>query len=310
MYWLGRYLERAEAISRLLRLQVETLIDRPVWEIRFGWDRVYRYLERTPPVGGIVHWDQDEYELADSFTLANDLTFERHNPGSVWSCFKMGRENARQIRHCLTGEMWICLNVAYLRTKEVTIEDVWVTSPASFYAELNRDIATFMGVAQSTMYREEAWSLLQLGRAIENVQHSIALLRAQLSALERVKEESDVHWISLLRFFHAEDVYEANHGIEMERHAVLSLLATDSFLPRSVCRALDEVHDQLMILGEISGRKAVVAANAASQISSLFRYDWPGGTAGDHELQKARTLAHRLHHELTRTYFNYDLTTV
>ena len=85
LYWMGRYLERAQHLSRLLRVQTETLLDRPVDEIHFGGLRMYGSLDRQPPVGSLELLGQDDYSLADSYTLADDLTFERTNPDSVWS---------------------------------------------------------------------------------------------------------------------------------------------------------------------------------------------------------------------------------
>ena len=125
LYWMGRYMERADHLCRLLRLQTEALVDRPIAEIYNGWNRIYSCLDRQPPganlgslpgfepdggdgvlrvmgIPGSRAWQSsggDEYTLADSFTLADDLTFERSNPSSVFSCFALGRENARQVRH-------------------------------------------------------------------------------------------------------------------------------------------------------------------------------------------------------------------
>ena len=95
LYWMGRYLERAEFLCRLLRPQTEALVDRPIREIHFGWTRIYNCLNRAPPGGSLEPLGSDELALADSYTLADDLTFERSNPDSVWSCFAMGRENTR-----------------------------------------------------------------------------------------------------------------------------------------------------------------------------------------------------------------------
>ena len=95
LYWLGRYLERAGNLSRLLQLQSESLVDRPVREIHFGWNRVYNYVRREPPGGEVSvgdGFDDEDFVLADSFALADDLTFERSNPSSVFSCFAQGRE--------------------------------------------------------------------------------------------------------------------------------------------------------------------------------------------------------------------------
>ena len=133
LYWMGRYLERAEHLCRLLRLQTEALVDRPVEEIYFGWKRIYGSMRRQPPLG-IIELDSDEYTLADSYTLADDLTFERANPDSVWSCFALGRENARQMRNCISAEMWTHLNLAYLRIQQLDIQNIWRVSPENFYS--------------------------------------------------------------------------------------------------------------------------------------------------------------------------------
>ena len=135
LYWMGRYVERTGHLCRLLGEQMETLVDRPIREINFGWSRIYAALRRPPPGPAIGFGGfDDDFALADSFTLADDLTFERSNPDSVWNCFSAGRENARQMRHCITGEMWSCLNLAYLRLRERQIEEIWKTAPEIFYA--------------------------------------------------------------------------------------------------------------------------------------------------------------------------------
>ena len=167
LYWMGRYLERAEHLCRLLRLQTEALVDRPPREIYFGWSRIYGSLSRQPP-GDTLEVGDDSFTLADSYTLADDLTFESSNTDSVWSCFALGRENARQMRHCISAEMWTRLNLAYLRIQKLSIQDIW-GSPESFYEETVAEIATFAGVAAATMYRDQGWSFLQLGRFNERV---------------------------------------------------------------------------------------------------------------------------------------------
>ena len=106
----------------------------------------------------------DNYTLADSYTLADDFTFERLNPDSVWSCFYLGRENARQMRHCISSEMWTSLNLAYLRLQQLSIQEIWKVSPENFYAETASEIHTFTGVTEVTMYRDEGWHFWRLGR--------------------------------------------------------------------------------------------------------------------------------------------------
>ena len=82
LYWMARYLARAQHLCRLLQLQIESLADRSVREIHYGWARIYLCLGRMPPVGGLEFDSDDDFTLADSYTLAGDLTFERLNPAS------------------------------------------------------------------------------------------------------------------------------------------------------------------------------------------------------------------------------------
>lgn len=108
LYWMGRYLERARHLSRLLKQQTESLVDSPPRDIYFGWHRIYGALERQPQAGALELDTDDLYTLADSFTLTDDLTFEPTNPDSIRTCFAQGRENARQMRHHISAEMWTC----------------------------------------------------------------------------------------------------------------------------------------------------------------------------------------------------------
>ena len=146
LYWMGRYFERTGHLCRLLRWQVESLVDRPIREIHFGWYRIYGSLGRPIPgadaqlVGG-----GDDFMLVDSFALADDLTFERTNADSVWSGFVHGRENARQMRHHLSAEVWTNLNQAYLRFRKLRIEDIWKTAPETFYEGVAYDIDALAG---------------------------------------------------------------------------------------------------------------------------------------------------------------------
>ena len=169
---------------------------------------------RQPPLGEI-EIDSDEYTLADSYTLADDLTFERTNPDSVWSCFAMGRENARQMRNCISAEMWTHLNLAYLRIQKQDIQGIWRVSPESFYTETAAEIDTFAGVAEATMYRDEGWMFMQLGRVIERSQLLIALLLFQLDAETEVEEDADADWTALLRVYHAFEAYNRKYSVEV-----------------------------------------------------------------------------------------------
>ena len=306
LYWMGRYLERAEHLCRLLRLQTEALVDRPPREIYFGWNRIYGSLSRQPP-GDTLEVGDDFFTLADSYTLADDLTFESSNPDSVWSCFALGRENARQMRHCISAEMWTRLNLAYLRIQKLSIQDVW-GSPESFYEETVAEIATFSGVAAATMYRDEGWSFLQLGRFMERAQLSTSLLLTQIAADSTTTEESEADWTSLLRAYHAFEAYDRSYSVEVRPREVLDLLATDPMLPDSLCHSLDMVSAELGALGP--GPDAAASADAArlaGRMAALIQYDWPDREDHEELLRQVRGHGRDLHELVSSAYFDYPV---
>lgn len=308
LYWMGRYLERAHWLCLLLGLQAQALVDRPGREIYFGWNRIYDSIGRQPPGGALELPDSDEFTLADSFTLADDLTFDRGNPASVWSCFQAGRENARQMRHCISAEMWTRLNLAYLRLQQLDLMDIWTTSPESFYAETAAEIDTFTGVAAATMYRDEGWSFMQLGRALERAQFTGSLLLTQLAAESATPEDADADWTSLLRVCHALEAYNRRHSVEVEPGPALDLLVADGLLPTSLIRSVELAGSELAALGTgLEERASAAARRLAGRAAALINYDWPDREDAAEFLEQVGGYCRELHSLIGAAYFEYGV---
>ncbi len=308
LYWMSRYLERAQHLCRLLRLQTESLVDRPLREIRFGWHRIYRGVDRKPPEGSLEAFDSEDYTLADSYTVADDLTFERLHSDSVWSCLALGRENARQMRQCVSAEMWTCLNRTYLRLRDLEIQNIWRTSPESFYAQTAEEIDTLWGVAAATMYRDTGWSFMQLGRAVERTQLSASLLLAQLAAERLIGESDDADWTSLLRCCHALETYNRLGSVSVEPDRVLDLLVTDPLLPASLRRALDDTAAALASVGPGPPVRARGEAHRlAGRLTALVHDEWPRREDREELLREALEHCLTLHQLVNATYFEYPV---
>ena len=238
----------------------------------------------------------------------DDLTFERSNPGSVWSCFALGRENARQMRHCISAEMWTRLNLAYLRLQKLGIRDIWTTSPENFYAETSAEINTFSGVAGATMYRDDGWGFMQLGRLIEHTQLSASLLLAQLAAETTTREESDYDWTSLLRIYNAFEAYNRKYGVEVHPGQVLDLLVTDPLLPNSLCRSMDVASAELAALGAGPDTESSAAARRlVGRLGALVNYDWLDREDHGEFLRQVGEYCRELHNLVTAAYFDYSV---
>lgn len=310
LYWLGRYLERAGNLSRLLQLQSESLVDRPVREIHFGWNRVYNYVRRDPPGGEVQLFGDEEFVLADSFTLADDLTFERANPSSVFSCFANGRENARHTRHCISPEVWTCLNASYLRLQQQSIATVWQWEPTAFYQGLATDIETFGGLAECTMYHDDRWSFLQLGRLVERVQGAAALLLSQIDTAVTSTEQEfhEEDWTSLLRVFYALEVYDHTYSVAVLPDRVMDLLVSDPLLPESLGRSVALVGAEIAAIG--SGpysRSGRALQRLVGRLHSMINYEWPDEEERVTLLREISEGADELHVLITEAYFDYPI---
>ena len=306
VYWMGRYLTRTQYLSRLLELHVQALVDRSVEEIHFGWRRIYRSIKRLPPAGEEWLPEAEDFALADAFTLADDLTFERSNPDSVWSSLARGRENARQMRHCISAEMWTCLNRAYLRAQDLETVDIWRT-PEVFYAQTCNEIHNFVGIADATMYRGAAWRFMRLGRAVERVQLGVSLVLAQIELGHRTKRRF-LGWASLLRTHHAAEAYSRAYGIEIQPDRVLDLLVADPLLPASLLASLRAASAELDAIGPGPGVEADAAARRlAGRAGALILYDWPEARNRRELLRRVGQCTRDLHDTVLDAFVDYAI---
>ena len=303
---MGRYLERTAHLCHLLKLQTEALVDRPIREIYFGWSRVYASLNRQPPGGSLELGENDDYTLADSYALAGDLTFEHSD--SVRSCFAQVRENARQMRHCISDEMWTCLNLSWLRIRDLDIGDIWKVSPENFYVQTMREIDTFTGLTETSMYHDEGWHFIRLGRCVEHAQLLIALLLAQFATNRQQGATFSADWTSLLRVCQAFQVYKLRYGTEVLPKHALSLLLTDPLLPSSLCRSLEMIEREVTIIGNGPNlRTSIEVKRLAERLNTLVQYECSDRDDSEILLIWVQERCCTLHDLVTATYIDYTI---
>ncbi len=308
IYWMARYTERAGFMCRLLQLQTEALVDRPIREIHFGWRRLYTAINRRP-LGGMEGLDPtDDYNLVDAYFLTDELTFVRTNDISLLTCYESGRENARQVRNCISDEMWTALNTEYLKIQDVQLSDIWLSSPSSFYEETAAGIDRFTGVASATMYRDEGWHFFRIGQFVERVQFTCALLLAQTRLEEDSRELADADWRSLLRVFHAHEAYDRMYSIETQPQFILNVLVSDPQLPESLRRSLERAGQELDSLGDGPNPATSQAARRlAGRLSALIRFDWADRSDKEEFLTQVFTYSRQLHELVNEAFFNYPI---
>lgn len=188
------------------------------------------------------------------------------------------------------------------------MRDIWRTSPETFYTETAGAISSFTGAAADTMYRDENWSFLRLGRAIEKAQLTTALFLTQLKLARQADDAFDGDWGTLLRLYHGFDAYVVRYGVLVEPGQVLDLLATDSHLPSSLSRMLGHVEEALDALGPGPDSAASdELRRQAGRVTALVKYEWDGRHSPEPLLNEVNRHCLDLHDLISATYFDYPL---
>ncbi len=153
LYWMSRYIERAENIARIVDVNLQLLLD-----YRNLDDQ--RLAEHWMP---IVQSTGDEkaffaaHEKATGQAVTEFLVFETANPNSIVSSICQARENARTVRDQITVELWEELNRLYLFVRSMQARQVWKTSPSAFFQEIKGSSLQMIGVSYATLIRNEGW---------------------------------------------------------------------------------------------------------------------------------------------------------
>jgi len=240
LYWMARYLERAEHTSRLIAVKLESMIEQSTEDAQASWARVAVALATDG-----VPADSD-----DIFAITQRLAFDSANESSLLSSLRMARDNARQVREQLSTEVWEHLNRLYLRLQPVTIESTWVHQPARVFRESLEELQTLEGVTFSTLRHGEGWHFLELGRYIERAQLVSRLLDIHFGVdaagyAEPPPPPKYLDWLVLLKFCTAFEPYCKEYTAAIRPERIAEFLLFDPEFPHSVKFAVDRVRDAL-----------------------------------------------------------------
>lgn len=308
LYWMSRYLERAEHTARLLDVQLNlTLEDAP--GIRSGqrWGRLLRSLNTPVPTKGID----------DSYALTNTLTFDATNPSSIVSCISSARENARQIRELISTEMWVQLNRLYLDVKEGDIETLWKGQPHAFLLKIKEGAQLFQGITDDTLVRGEGWRFIQLGRYTERCMALTTLLNINVDLFSDIQADQNhlshtyFERLSLLKNFTAFEAYTKVHSADLDTANIANFLLFNSEFPHSACFCALQIKHALDHIGEVTGRRANSRAHrlAGKLYSSLSfdQFDEALQVGVSNYLVGINNQCGQIHQAVYETYINYPI---
>lgn len=248
LYWMARYLERAEFTARLVGLQIQRLPVGTAVEVAAGWRLLFAGIGNDPPESeSLGNMADDDFLFVDGYTLTDILTFEEGNPAAIANCLAAARENAREVRSAIGPGIWSSLNREYLELRRVRLVEIWQREPELLYRDVAEGIQRFHGICDSSMRRGTEWSFMQLGRYVERAQLVVSMLLAHCG--DAAFREHGGEWPVLLRACNAFEAYGRECGAAFEESAVLGLLLHEGDLPYSLRFCVERLRENLDVIG-------------------------------------------------------------
>ena len=229
VYWMARYIERAENVARFLEVNHNLMIDMPR-EYTGQWQPV---IDTT----GDSALFRERYGAADQHNVMQFLAFDPAYGNSISSCIRLARENARSVRETISSEMWEQINNLYLLINEESRRDVPSSLPA--LCNLVRMAChLFTGIMDMTMSHNEAWHFIRMGSLLERADKTSRILDVKyfilLPAVTDVGTPyDDVQWSAVLKSVSGFEMYRQRHG-RIAPKRIVEFLMLDGEFPRAI----------------------------------------------------------------------------
>ncbi|KNZ30716.1 MAG: hypothetical protein AD742_21160 [Methylibium sp. NZG] len=289
LYWMSRYMERAENTARMLDVNYQTsLLPQSADKTEKGWKGLLSISELTG----------DYEKRIGPVTAANVMKYmvsDAANASSIRNCLMAARENARAVRGTLTTEVWETQNQTWLEFQRMVADDAFETDPGDAFEWVKFRSHLSRGVTMGTMLQDEAFHFMRLGSFLERADNTARLLDVKFHGVEREffgsgpgqsqsqgmngqlqsQSQGDVkdleydfyHWSAILRSVSGFEIYRKvyRNVIRPERVAELMILRRD--MPRSLAACMDEVVGNLkMVASDQSGDTLRLAGRLRSDL--------------------------------------------
>lgn len=221
LYWMGRYLERAEHTARVLEAMRSLHLD------LFEVDRE----------AAEEQWQSALRALSLPDLPVKRLVLDAGEPTSLVCSVSRARENARQVREVISPEMWEQLNQSYWGLRDMTTTDVNESTLSQTLTGIVSSSFLWDGVADASMIRGEGWLFLKLGKFAERAEGLARLVGTRLqmrSRPNRARSDENVSWLTLLKVLDAVDAYRKAHPARVDQKEVLEFLIFEADFPRAL----------------------------------------------------------------------------
>jgi uncharacterized alpha-E superfamily protein len=263
VYWMGRYIERAENVARFIGVNQNLMLDSPRW----GGDQWQPIVDTTGDRAAFLK----RYETATKGNVVRFLACDAENPNSIRSCVLAARENARSVRDTISSEMWEQINTLYL----LISEDCGKPLPAvlgEFCQQVRMGCHLFQGITHATMSHNEAWHFIRLGAMLERADKTTRMLDVKYfillpSVTDVGTPYDDIQWAAVLKSVSGFEMYRKRFG-RISPDRIVEFLLLDGEFPRAVryCIGLADLS-----LHSITGTRTGAFSCASEQRIGMLR---------------------------------------
>jgi uncharacterized alpha-E superfamily protein len=305
LYWMSRYLERAEHTARLIEVDLQLRLDQSPETSAGRWLRLLDALQTPAPQDTTI----------DAGSITNLLTLGRSNPSSILSCVSAARENLRQVREQCSSEMWEQLNRLYLQVSNTSKTESWLLNSHIFFRAVQEGAHLFQGVTDSTISHGEGWQYIQLGRYVERIDTLARLIGTHFVILthppdQPIETEEYLEWVGLLKSCAAFEAYCKTYTAELRPLRVAEFLLLNREFPHSVRFSVDMVQAALARIGEMTERKAeqpVWLAGRLQATLSFSQIDEILAAGASAYVDSVRWQCAQAHSAIHQVYFDYSV---
>lgn len=245
LYWMARYLERAEDTARLINATTMLLMDMPRGA-NFGWENLLKVVGLDKPF-------HEHYDEASETAVMSFLIQDERNPSSIFACVRHARENTRTFREVLPRESWEWVNELYLYTSTHLGHALDRRKRFEVLTEIIRRRQAVVGLLAGTMSRDEGFQFMRLGRNVERADMTTRVLDVSYAInLPYMEDQAalklnlpDLIWMSVLHALSAHQMYRRHVGVHARGHKVVRFLLDDALFPRAVRHCLNEIQSAL-----------------------------------------------------------------
>lgn len=258
LFWMGRYLERAEHVARVLEVTRAVLID----------------IHEVDPETAKSQLQGALTALSLPDAPIEKLLFDQSESTSLVCNISRARENARQVREVISTEMWEHLNQVYWSIHEVHAKGVHESQLSQALNTVVSASFQWDGVVDGTLARDIGWLFLKTGKFVERLDGTSRLINVRAEGPPKgcASSSENVHWIALLRSLCSAEGYKKIHPQRVDRKMVLDFLIFDSSFPRSVRYAAEAAADFAKRCAEMHGQRGKAVERAFGKLSSELEY--------------------------------------